>query len=117
MKRTVRRRWGLTALLLALSAPAMAQPTFSLHGRAFETAHDQPLAGLTVKLVPPPALKRPQIVTTTDDHGTYQLGGVPAGRYLLEAYQGASLIFRIVVDINQDSTRDIGLAPAGAGTR
>jgi hypothetical protein len=116
MKRHAVARWGLAVLLLALAAPAMAEPTFSLHGRAFETAHDQPLVGLTVKLVPPPATKRPQIVTTTDDRGNYQLGGVPAGRYLLEAYQGASLVFRSVVDINEDGTRDIGLAPS-AGTR
>jgi hypothetical protein len=117
MKHDVGAFWALTALLLALAAPARAQATFSLHGRAFETAHDQPLAGLTVKLVPPPDQKRPQIVTATDDHGNYQLAGVPAGRYLLEAYQGASLVFRSVVDIHQDGVRDIGLAPAGAGTR
>jgi hypothetical protein len=117
MKRRVRALGGLTALLLALAAPALAQQTFSLHGRAFETAHDQPLAGLTVKLVPPPDQRRPQIVTATDDHGNYQLAGVPAGRYLLEAYQGATLVFRSVVDVHQDSTRDIGLAPAGAGPR
>jgi hypothetical protein len=118
MKRHVPAFRSLVAPLLVVAAPAVAQqPTFSLHGRAFETAHDQPLAGLTVNLVPPPALKRPQIVTTTDDRGNYQLAGVPAGRYLLEAYQGANLVFRVAVDVNQDSVRDIGLAPAQTGGR
>jgi hypothetical protein len=117
MKRQVAAFWGLIALLLALATPAAAQPTFGLHGRAFETAHDQPLPGLTVRLVPPHTQKRPLTVTTTDDHGNYQLAGVPAGRYLLEAYQGANLVFRVVVDVNQDTTRDIGLAPADTGAR
>jgi hypothetical protein len=106
--------WAVIAVIFALATPASAQATFNLHGRAFETAHDQPLAGMTVKLVPPQGTKRAQVVTTTDDSGNYQLPGVPAGRYLLEAYQGANLVFRVVVDINGDTTRDIGLAPAGA---
>jgi hypothetical protein len=117
MKCNVPALSGVIALLLALAAPAIAQQAFGLRGRAFETAHDQPLAGLTVKLVPPQAQKRPQMVTTTDDSGNYQLAGVPPGRYLLEAYQGANLVFRVVVDITQDTSRDIGLAPADTGAR
>jgi len=80
------------ALILALSAgtwPVLASPTPSfdgipggIEGRVFATDMETPLAGFFVRAFAIGAVE-PTASTTTDVEGTFRIGGLPAGDYLL----------------------------------
>ncbi len=97
------------AVVLTVLAPVARADGFTLQGRAYEMPTGKGFLALTIRLVPPKASKLPDYVTTTAEDGPYRLEGVPAGRYLLEAKQGATLVFRRTITLDHDATEDIGL--------
>ncbi len=85
-----------------------------ISGRIFDSATNEGIAGMTVKLTPPKATRRPQLVTRTDVQGAFDFGKLEKGRYLLQVYQGATLLYRRVIDSRQNSRFEVRLRPKPA---
>jgi hypothetical protein len=48
-------------------------------------------------------------VTTTDDKGHFTLSDLENGQYLLEVYQGLTILYREVVNVPQQEPKEIPL--------
>jgi carboxypeptidase family protein len=86
----------------------------SVRGRVIDAKTEQGIPGLIIKLTPPKATKQPQKVTSTDPQGEFRFEKVVDGRYLLEVYQGLSLLYRDVVDTTKPSKKAISLKRKGS---
>lgn len=100
--------------VLSLCCALTASPVggAELDGRIVDAASRDGIPELTVKLIPPMAmqsLRRPEKITTTDRHGEFRFTDTDTGKYLLEVYQGVTLLYRGVVEINQDTHKRIEL--------
>lgn len=73
-----------------------------IDGRVFDSTSGQGIPKLIVRLTPPKAQKKSERVTRTDSDGKYRFEGIEAGRYLLQVYQGTTLLFRRVIDTSRD---------------
>jgi hypothetical protein len=86
----------------------------AISGRIFDSSTNEGIPGITVKLTPPRASALPQIVIRTDSEGRFDFGRVATGRYLLQVYQGATLLYRRVIDNSKDSRFEVPLRPKPA---
>lgn len=78
-------------------------------GRVFESASQSGIANLTVRLTPAKSAKQAEKITTTDQNGEFRFNNLDRGKYLIEVYQGVTLLYRSVLDTRQDSKKVIGL--------
>jgi hypothetical protein len=80
-----------------------------LDGRVYEITTERGIPALTVKLIPPKATKRPERITSTNYQGNFQFSGIQTGRYLIEVYQGLTILYRDMIEITHDMRKDIPL--------
>jgi hypothetical protein len=80
-----------------------------LTGRIYEAVTQAGIADLTVKLIPPRDLKKPEKVTTTDEGGKFRFADLSGDKYLLEVYEGLTLLYREVVEVKQNTPKEITL--------
>jgi hypothetical protein len=80
-----------------------------LSGRIYDGASKQNIPDLTIKLVPPKDVNAPERITSTDHGGRFNFGDVAPGKYLLEVYQGLTLVHREVVLVNGEVQKEIAL--------
>lgn len=78
-------------------------------GRIFDSTTNEGISGMTVKLTPPRATGRPARVTLTDSQGAFEFREPAKGRYLLEVHQGATLLYRRVIDTARNSKFQVQL--------
>jgi hypothetical protein len=79
----------------------------NISGRVYDASNNQGISNLVVKLTPPRELKQPQKITVTDHDGQFKFSGLPKTRYLLEVNQGPTLLYRDVIDANQETNKNI----------
>ncbi len=102
------RRFFLTiVILLILARPARGA---EFNGRVVEEASRGGISDLTVRLIPPKARNQPEKVTTTNEGGEFHFPELEKGRYLLEIYQGTTLLYREVIEADSQTTKEIRLA-------
>jgi len=80
-----------------------------LTGRIYEAVTQAGIADLTVRLIPPRDLKKPEKVTTTDEGGKFRFADLSGDKYLLEVYEGLTLLYREVVEVKQNTPKEIAL--------
>jgi len=80
-----------------------------LDGRVHEAGSNKGIPGLTVKLIPPTASQKPEKITFTDPKGEFHFLSLASGKYLLEVYQGVTLLHREVMTLDRDIRREIEL--------
>ena len=117
----IMRRAAPTIVVALLAfGPTVAQAmTFTaedgvIKGRIFDSATNEGIPGMTVKLTPPKSTARPQQVTRTDSQGAFDFGKLPKGRYLLEVHQGVTLLYRRVIDSTRNVQFEVRLRPKNA---
>jgi len=79
----------------------------NISGRVYDASNNQGISNMVVKLTPPRNLKEPQKITVTDNDGQFKFSGLKKTRYLLEVTQGPTLLYRDVIDVNQQTTKNI----------
>ncbi len=80
-------------------------------GRIFNSATNEGIPGMMVKLTPPKSKALAQHVTRTDGGGAFDFGKLPKGRYLLEVYQGTTPLYRRVIDSTKNFQFEVRLRP------
>ena len=83
--------------------------SLELDGRVADGLSREGIPHLTVKLTAPKAAGQPERITNTDRRGRFQFTGLGPGRYLLEVYQGVTVLHREVVTINGNTRKDVDL--------
>ncbi len=116
MKTTGRAAAWTVVTLLALAATPARGIEAQVHdgaidGRISDSSTNQGIPGMTVKLTPPKSSPVPQIVTRTDADGRFDFGTVRKGRYLLQVFQGTTLLYRRVIDSSKNSSFVVQLRP------
>jgi hypothetical protein len=81
----------------------------TVSGRIFDATSKTGIPDLTVKLIPPRTSNKAEKVTTTGQSGEFRFDVPSPGKYLLEVYQGLTLLFRDVVDTTHPSDKVIEL--------
>jgi len=105
---------SITAIIIALflligTVPYVYGEGVRLDGRIFEEKSQKGIANLIVKLISPKASGKPEKITTVDPEGEFSFSNIPTGRYLLEAYQGVTILSRTLIDVDRDMRVDIQL--------
>jgi hypothetical protein len=90
---------------------AMASYAYAaqLDGRVHEATSGKGIVGLTVKLIPPKNTGIPEKITFTGNQGEFHFFDIKCGQYMIEAYQGVTILYRDVIMITQDTQKDIAL--------
>ena len=84
----------IIALFLTVDMVPYAQGVgVRLDGRVYEVTSNRGVAALTMKLISPRTLSKPEIITITDERGEFGFTNVDRGRYLIEAYQGITILY------------------------
>ena len=78
-------------------------------GRIYEAETKTGIGDLTVRLIPPRDLKKPEKVTTTDEDGKFRFTDLGGDKYLLEVYQGLTLLYREVIEGKENTPKEITL--------
>jgi len=101
----------LPALLLSLDARAIELNVErgTVSGRIFEAGTGHGIPNLVVKLIPSRQLQAPQKITATNADGGFKFVDLRDGRYLLEVYQGITILHRSVLDTNVETHKVIEL--------
>lgn len=100
----------LLAILFLILAAAVAYGGDSrIDGEVHDASTKKGIPGLTVKLIPPKGAPMPQKITFTNPEGRFQLLNLERGKYLLEVYQGVTLVHREVVTLETVLAKQIEL--------
>jgi hypothetical protein len=96
-------------IIIAICSEALSMDGFS--GQVSDASDNKGISNLVIKLTPPRDSKesQPQKITTTNYEGKFMFTGLKQARYLFEIYQGPMLLYRDVVDVNQETNRTIKL--------
>ena len=78
-------------------------------GRIYEAGTKTGIGDLTVRLIPPRDVKKPEKVTTTDEDGKFRFTDLSGDKYLLEVYQGLTLLYREVIEGKENTPKEIPL--------
>lgn len=62
-----------------------------------------------VTLTPPRDSDAPKQVTSTSSSGEYHLGDISPGRYMFEVSDDTKVIYREVIEVQGDDTKDVTL--------
>jgi hypothetical protein len=81
----------------------------SLPGRIYEAGTKTGIGDLTVRLIPPRDVKKPEKVTTTDEDGNFRFTDLSGDKYPLEVYQGLTLLYREVIEGKENTPKEITL--------
>ena len=81
----------------------------TLEGRVYESTTGQGISALMVKLIPPRNLQKSEKITSTNEQGEFRFPNIERGRYLIEVYQGVTILYRDVVEVTQDMRKEIPL--------
>jgi hypothetical protein len=95
------------SVLFAAADPLTAQS--SLSGRVVDHTTGHGVGSLVVRLSPPTALQRPDVITSTDSNGAFHLPSLPEGRYLLTVLQGLTPLYRAEIYVRGQSQKLISL--------
>ena len=110
----------LCGFMISLSSSAEpvkpGAPAAVLTGRISEAETKGGIGDLTVRLIPPRDLKQPEKVTTTDEDGKFRFADLSGDRYLLEVYQGLTLLYREVVELKENTPKEIILRKKGSSS-
>ena len=72
---------------------------------------------LSARMSYPKTAKKMPIVTYTDKGGKFFFSSLPAGRYLLELYQGNTLCYQSVVTVADRQSQTINITLKASATR
>jgi hypothetical protein len=103
---------GNLIIMLLLTPLLPAGDQGQLTGTVTESA-GSPVAGLTVKLLPPKEAGYRELITSTDNSGSYIFRTVPSGKYLIELYQGLTLVHRELISVSGQARADVKLTKTG----
>ncbi len=103
------RLFVAAATLLTTPAVLSAQQTGALEGTVHFVGLNAPVPGAVIQIV------GTRLGAITDDEGAFRLTGVPAGRYQIEAYRGAS-VERVEATVRAADTTRLRLMLANAPT-
>ncbi|MEW6086956.1 MAG: hypothetical protein AB1498_01460 [bacterium] len=96
----------LCLILVLLSVSVYAA---ELNGRVRENTKKEGIPGLVVKLKPPKASQKPEKITKTGKNGEFVIKDLDTGKYMLEVYEATTIIYREVLELNSDTTKEIEL--------
>jgi len=85
-------------------------------GRVFYLATNKGIGDLVVKLIPPREFRcvvNMDKMAVTDKKGKFKFTGLPKGIYLLELYEGPTLLYRDKVDMYKTKNKKIILKGQG----
>lgn len=111
----MRRLCLLTLFLFTIVQISAAEPMNpaeqggAFTGWVYETVSKSGIPDLTVKLTSPRSLKEPEKVTTTDENGKFRFTSLREGKYLLEVYQGLTLLYMEIIDLQGNMQKEIAL--------
>lgn len=102
------RRLSVSAMVIAPMIAAAQQPTATISGRVIDRGTQQPIVGVTVRVV---GTSRG---VQTGEQGTYRITGVPAGAVNVQALRigYASVTRPVTVSNGETATLDFSLEPA-----
>lgn len=106
MKKTI---FNLLIICLLLVFSISYIYAFELTGRIYEKTKKEGIPGLVIKLKYPKILKKSEKITKTEQDGKYIIKDLDKGRYLLEIYDTTEIIYREVIEIDNDKTKEIEL--------
>ena len=104
-----RRSLSIVLFAVVMLSPELRAANFNLTGKITDDRTNGGISSLTVSLRPPANTAGQQRVTSTDAGGGFVLNTVPAGRYLLEVFQGVTPVYREVVELDRDTAKEIRL--------
>jgi hypothetical protein len=87
-----------------------------ISGQVFYLANHKGIGDLVVKLTPPRNFRevvQKEIILVTDKNGQFKFTGLPKGKYLLELYEGPTLLYRDMVDMYKENNKTIILKGEG----
>lgn len=98
--------------LLVIILSAVPVNAASLEGKIDDpSTASQP--EFVVTLTPPKNSTKPKQVTSTSPTGEYRLNDIDEGRYLFEVAYGTKVIYRKVIEVKGDDTKNVTLKRAG----
>lgn len=103
------KKINLKILIICLFFSTACAYAFELTGRVYENTKKEGIPGLVIKIKPPKALKQPEKITKTDKDGEFIIKDLDKNKYLLEVFEGTTIIHREVLEINEDTTKVIEL--------
>jgi hypothetical protein len=101
---------GLSFVPQAMGQPKPPLPDVVLEGTVRDLAGQRGLSGLTMRLTPPNSVGSPVRIVRTDERGNFRFSdrnNSYHGKYLLEIYRGADLLFRKEIDTQLPRDRRI----------
>ena len=104
-----RRSLGIVLFAVVMLSPELRAADFNLTGHIIDDRTNGGISSLTVSLRPPANNEGQQRLTSTDAGGGFVLNKVPAGRYLLEVFQGVTPVYREVVELDRETAKEIRL--------
>ena len=103
------KKINLIILIICLIFSTAYVYAFELTGQVYENTRKEGIPGLIIKLKSPKALKQPEKITRTDKNGEFIIEGLDKSKYLLEVFEATTIIYREVLEIDEDTTKVIEL--------
>ncbi len=111
------KKWGVFAVIILImvimvqhsDGMRFAVEDDRISGEIIYSATNQGISDLVVKLTPPRHLNKSPKIFITGRSGEFWFTGLKKGKYLLEVYQGPTLLYRNVIDMNKETEKTIML--------
>jgi TonB-dependent starch-binding outer membrane protein SusC len=102
------RRLSVSAMVIAPMIAAAQQPSGTISGRVVDRGTQQPIVGVTVRVIGTTRIAQ------TGEQGTYRITGVPSGAVTVQALRiGYAAVTRpLTISNNETATLDFALEPA-----
>jgi len=114
--RVKRQSLALLALFtLLLGLPQLAEAIEldiergTISGRVYDATTNKGIPDLVVKLIPSRSLQSPQKITITNQKGEFRLTDLKEGIYLIEIYQGVTILYRSMLNTAEETHKVISL--------
>jgi len=101
----------LFVTLAYLAIPSASGDPISFSGTVVTERDHLGIPNLTVSLSPHADSMKAKKVTTTNNEGRFTLNELESGQYLLEVFQGLTILYREVVNVPQQNPTEIRLSP------
>ncbi len=106
MKKTI---FKVLIICLTLVLSVLYIHAFELSGRVYEKTKKEGIPSLVIKLKYPKILKKAEKITKTEEDGKFIITELDKGKYLLEVYNATKIVYREVIELDNDSTKEIEL--------